>query len=208
MTLQDALVAYRTYARAEGKSPKTIRWIIEKRGWVSPTQAPRLRRKELDAAIDSIADELGFYLKKIEILPNRVSMTLSVKSKGIDQEGELYMGNKDHTHLFKIPTWYEEKRVIDQLTRMLHRLIPYVETKSEVSIHVASLDDAPLGVLITDFPTIVGLKLTNAKPETVESIRYVFKIDTLGDCVTFVEKEGAPRWVGTGPAIPDKRYKL
>ena len=27
MTLQDALVAYKTYARAEGKSPKTIRWI-------------------------------------------------------------------------------------------------------------------------------------------------------------------------------------
>jgi site-specific recombinase XerD len=27
MTLQDALVAYRTYARAEGKSPKTIAWI-------------------------------------------------------------------------------------------------------------------------------------------------------------------------------------
>ena len=28
MTLQDALVAYKTYARAEGKSPKTIRWIM------------------------------------------------------------------------------------------------------------------------------------------------------------------------------------
>ena len=28
MTLQDALVAYRTYARAEGKSPKTISWVV------------------------------------------------------------------------------------------------------------------------------------------------------------------------------------
>jgi hypothetical protein len=27
ITLQDALVAYKTYARAEGKSPKTIAWI-------------------------------------------------------------------------------------------------------------------------------------------------------------------------------------
>ncbi len=26
MTLQDALVAYKTYARAEGKSPKTVAW--------------------------------------------------------------------------------------------------------------------------------------------------------------------------------------
>lgn len=82
------------------------RWIIENRGWVSPTQALRLRRKELDAAIDSIADELGFYLKNIEALPNRVSITLSTKSKGIDQEGDLYMGYKSHTNLFKIPMWY------------------------------------------------------------------------------------------------------
>lgn len=87
---------------------------------------------------------------------------------------------------------------------MLHRLIPYFETQSEVSIHVASPDDAPLGVLNTDFPTLIGLQLTNTKPETVESIRHVFKIDTLGDCVTFVEKEGAPRFVGKGPAMPDK----
>jgi len=179
------------------------RWIIENRRWVSPTQAPRLRRKELDAAIDSIADGLGFYLGKLEILPNRVSMTLSAKSKGIDQDGEFYMGYKDHTRLFKIPMWYEEKRVIDQLTRMLHRLIPYVETQNEVSIHVASPDDAPLGVLVTDFPTIIGLQLADAKPDTVESIRHVFKIDTLGDCVTFVEKEGAPRFIGARPVTPN-----
>jgi hypothetical protein len=28
MTLQDALAAYKTYARPEGKSPKTVRWIM------------------------------------------------------------------------------------------------------------------------------------------------------------------------------------
>jgi hypothetical protein len=28
MTLQDALVAYKTYARDEGKSPKTVHWIM------------------------------------------------------------------------------------------------------------------------------------------------------------------------------------
>jgi site-specific recombinase XerD len=33
MTLQDALVAYKTYARAEGKSPKTIRWILSSVGY-------------------------------------------------------------------------------------------------------------------------------------------------------------------------------
>jgi len=33
MTLQDALVAYRTYAGAEGKSPKTIAWVVSSVGY-------------------------------------------------------------------------------------------------------------------------------------------------------------------------------
>ncbi len=33
MTLQDALVAYRTYAKAEGKSPKTISWVTSSMGY-------------------------------------------------------------------------------------------------------------------------------------------------------------------------------
>lgn len=178
------------------------RRIIEDKGWVPRTQAFRLRRQELNNVIEAIADELGFYLKEMETLPNGVSITLSTKSKGIDQESELCMGYKSHTNLFKIPMWYEEKRVIDQLILILHRLIPCFETQNEVSIHVASPDDVPLGALITDFHTLIGLQLKDTKMETVESIRQVFKTDTLGDCTTWVEKEGAPRFVGTGPAIP------
>jgi len=33
MTLQDALVAYKTYARAEGKSPKTVVWVVSSVGY-------------------------------------------------------------------------------------------------------------------------------------------------------------------------------
>ncbi len=40
MTLQDALVAYRTYARAEGKSPKTIRWINSSVGYFADFLGP------------------------------------------------------------------------------------------------------------------------------------------------------------------------
>lgn len=174
--------------------------FVRVRGWLTPTQTPRLRRQELNTAIEAIVDELGFYLKKVEALPNEVSITLSTKPKGIDQEGKLYMGYKTHTDLFKIPMRYEEKRVIDQLMIMLHRLGPYFEIKNEVSIKVVSWDDVPLGSLITDFCTFVGLQLKDTKPETVDGIRQVFKTDTLGDCVTFVEKEGAPKFVGRGPA--------
>jgi hypothetical protein len=153
--------------------------------------------------IEVIADELGFYLEKVETLPNGVSITLSTKPEGIDQESELYMGYKNYTDLFKIPMWYEEKRAIDQLTIMLHRLIPYFETLNEVSVNVVSPDDVFLGSLITDFCTLIGLQLKDTKPETVESVRQVFKTDTLGNCTTFIEKEGAPRFIGRGPGGPD-----
>jgi len=179
------------------------RRTVESRGWVSPAQAPRLRRQELHALIESIADELGFFLRKEEALPNGVSMTLCTKPKGSDQESKLYMGYKSYTDLFKIPMWYEERRVIDQLTIMLHRLIPCFETRDEVSINVVSLDDVSVGSLVTDFRTLIGLQLKDANPETVERIRQVFKTDTLGGCVTFVEKEGAPRFVGRGAARPN-----
>ena len=33
MTLQDALVAYKTYARAEGKSLKTVAWVVSSVGY-------------------------------------------------------------------------------------------------------------------------------------------------------------------------------
>jgi hypothetical protein len=41
MTLQDALVAYRTYARAEGKSPKTISWVVSSVGYFADFLGPK-----------------------------------------------------------------------------------------------------------------------------------------------------------------------
>ena len=40
MTLQDALVAYKTYAQAESKSPKTIRWITSSVGYFADFLGP------------------------------------------------------------------------------------------------------------------------------------------------------------------------
>jgi len=40
MTLSDALTAYRTYARAEGKSPKTITWITSSMGYFADFLGP------------------------------------------------------------------------------------------------------------------------------------------------------------------------
>ncbi len=176
--------------------------IVAERGWVSSINLPRLRREEIKTVIDTNSNELGFYLKDCSGLPNKLSLTLSTKPKGIDQESKLYLGYKTHTELFIIPTWYEEKRVIDQLIIMLHRLINYFNSQSKVSINVISWDDKSLGVLATDFSTVIGLQLTDFNPETVENIRHLFKVDTLADCTTFVEKKDEPIYVGSKPVTP------
>ena len=41
MTIQDALVAYRTYAKAEGKSPKTISWVVSSVGYFAEFLSPK-----------------------------------------------------------------------------------------------------------------------------------------------------------------------
>ncbi|MEE8373363.1 MAG: hypothetical protein V3R87_06595, partial [Dehalococcoidia bacterium] len=40
MTLQDALIAYQTYARAEGKSPKTVTWVVSSIGYFTDLLGP------------------------------------------------------------------------------------------------------------------------------------------------------------------------
>jgi hypothetical protein len=41
MTIQDELVAYKTYAKAEGKSPKTIDWFVSSMGYFAEFLGPR-----------------------------------------------------------------------------------------------------------------------------------------------------------------------
>ncbi|OGN90877.1 MAG: hypothetical protein A2158_06225 [Chloroflexi bacterium RBG_13_46_14] len=40
MNVSDALTAYRTYARAEGKSPKTVSWVVSSVGYFSDFLGP------------------------------------------------------------------------------------------------------------------------------------------------------------------------
>jgi hypothetical protein len=40
MTLQEALVAYQTFARAEGKSPKTVAWVVSSAGYFAEFLGP------------------------------------------------------------------------------------------------------------------------------------------------------------------------
>lgn len=178
------------------------RRIMTDRGWVEYKQPPRPRREELENTVDTIADKVGFYMKGLIVSDKKVSMTLLPKSKGIDQDGTLYQGYKDHTSMFKIPLWYEEKRIIDQLTRMLFILMPYFETDSEVSFNIVSNDNKPLGLLSVDLPNIIGLNLADTDPETVNKMRHVYKIDTIGETITYIENKGAPRFAGIGPAVP------
>ena len=93
-----------------------------------------LRRKELAQLIAHITDELGFYLRDVSTSTNSLSITLLTKTKGKDQDAQLMLGYKEYTQLFKIPTWYEQTRVINQLNDMLFLLTPYFNTQTEIFV--------------------------------------------------------------------------
>ena len=52
MTLQDALVAYRTYARAEGKSPRTVTWVSSSVGYFAQFLGPGQQDTDVITAND------------------------------------------------------------------------------------------------------------------------------------------------------------
>jgi len=66
MTLQDALVAYKTYARAEGKSPKTVAWVVSSVGYFAEFLGPEqqdmgtISGNDLRRFIIALQDKLKF----------------------------------------------------------------------------------------------------------------------------------------------------
>jgi hypothetical protein len=178
------------------------RQIIASRGWSSSVTLPKLRKEELKDVINDLVDELGFYLNELEILESVLSMKLKTKTEGITQQAKLMLGYEDRTQLFEIPIWYEKRRVIDQLVIMLYRLVPYFSTQTEVSIQVVSSENEALGELAIDFDTFSKINIKQINPRTIDSIRNYFRVDTLKQYITFVEKEGLPKWVGTTANSP------
>jgi len=175
------------------------RSVAEKHGWVPPMKCAALRENEISTTVEYVADEFGFYFKKLDLLPEGVSIVLTAKPKGIDQESKLTLGGENVVTLIKIPIWYEERRIIDQLVSMLYQLTPYFALQSGVRVSVLSLADKRLGILVTNFRTISGLRLENNRPETIDKIRHLFTIDTLKEHTTFIEKKGTPKYMGTVP---------
>jgi hypothetical protein len=124
------------------------------------------------------------------------------KSKGIDQDSDLYMGFKNHTRHLKIKIWYVEKRIIDQLTRMLITLVQYIKSDSQVLINIVSDNNEIVSQLSLDLGDLVKLNLKDTEPDTVNKIRHFYKVDTVGEALTYIEKKGFPRFAGIGPAMP------
>ena len=176
--------------------------IIERLDYKSRPEPYHLRRGELELLVDYVAEELGFYLREVSASATNVSIILSTKTKGIDQDSELYLGFEKYTQLFKIPMWSEEARVIDQLATMLYLLTPYFDIQTDIHVKIVSIEDEILAELVTDFNTVIGLQLTDAKPETIEEKRQSFKIDTIENLTTYIEREGEPQFVGSAPATP------
>ena len=86
--------------------------------------------------------------------------------------------------------WY----YVDEKDRRRQVPLPFEQKDLHRRVHLFERERDPTKVKI--------------KPEIVDSIRHAFKIDTLRDCVTFVEKEGTPKFIGTRPVTPKNHETL
>ena len=156
------------------------------------------RGRALSAAI--LADEKVKLCVNSLVRESSLTHLIISRARWEDAAGASMSGDPEQAaYVAEIGLWQQyatersrRRMTIDQLTIMLHRLIPYFETQNEVSIDIVSPDDISLGSLVTDFRTLIGLQLKDTKPETVESVRQVLK-PTLSELHDFCGKRGCPQ---------------
>lgn len=175
--------------------------VLQKKGWIPSIEHVKLRQEELRNYIDASTDRFGLDMSDLCVSPTKLSMTLEPRLKGIDQDADLLMGGERIVKVFKQRIWYEERRVIDQLVPMLHELVAVLGHDCEIDIRLMRGADQ-LGELATYAETVRKLSMSEFTSATIDTIRNQFKVDTLGDSITYIEKKGTPRYIETRPVRP------
>jgi hypothetical protein len=171
---------------------------LEKKGWIPSIEHIKLRQEELQNYIEALSDRFGFDTSEVSLLPSKISLTLIPRGKGIDQDTDLLMAGETLVNIFRQRIWYEERRVIDQVVPMLYELVAVLDQDCEIDIRLIKGTD-PIGELMTDAGMVSKLPIREFSSTTIDTVRNRFKVDTLGDSITYVEKRGTPRHIETRP---------
>lgn len=169
------------------------RTIID-RGWGVDGAPKNLRSAELKQVVESIADQLYFYIDEITHNNNELSILLRIRSRGIDQVEKMYYGGDGWSGGYDIEVKYVEVLIIEQVIGLMQKISQYIDDETLFNIEVCSPDKNKIGILSLKNKEVNALLISGA----LEDIRKYFINDTLGDAKMFVKLEGTPQ--GWGPA--------
>jgi hypothetical protein len=175
--------------------------VLQAKGWIPPIQHVKLRQEELKNYIEASTDRFGLDISDLSLLPNKISLVLKPRPKGIDQDADLLLGGEKIVKVFKQRIWYEARRVIDQIVPMLYELVAVLEPDCKIAIKLIEGTDQ-IGELATDATTVSKLPIAKFTSANIDAVRDRFAVDTLGGNTTFIEKKGTPRHIETRPVRP------
>ena len=116
---------------------------------------------------------------------------MSTRSRGIDQEEEIFMGTGRKTaRVFRIPVQYEETFILIQLLGVIRKIIQLEDNFDTIRIQVSNFEKKLIGNLLTDKSTILNIKLEN--DNDVKNLSKAFIQDTIKLSKMFVRREKPP----------------
>jgi len=175
--------------------------VLQAKGWIPPIKHVKLRQEELRDYIGDLTDRFGLDMSDLSLLPDKISLVLKPRQRGIDQDADLLLGGEDIVKVFKQRIWYEERRVINQVVPMIYQLVAVLEPDCEIALRFTKGTDQ-IGELMTDATTVGNLSIGPFTSDAINTVRKSFKVDTVGDSITFIEKRGTPRYIETRPIRP------
>ncbi len=166
------------------------RKINEARGWTIPEQPHQMRHVEMEHSVRALARDMSFDAKNITKRDKAISMHLSTKLKGIDQEEEILYGGDGWSEGYKVPVKYVEIRLIEQVTGFLQKLINIISGIDRFQLEISSPDDEAIGKIEVSTDVLNSLRPHH---ESIDEARKSFDVDSVGNYIMYVRQEGSPR---------------
>ncbi len=203
LTTQDALCAYRTYARAEGKSEKTIRWIVSSVGYFAAflgsdqQEIDRITANDLRRFISAMREKAKFSNHPFnKSLPQKLSIqSIETYCRGIraffgflDHEGFLRPSPLAGVKMPKVPI----KVVAILSIKEMKLLLAQPDTKTAAGFR-------DWAFMITFYDTTARLsELSTTKTADIDFEQNMFKV---------MGKGGRERMVPFGQRVAKARMK-
>jgi hypothetical protein len=160
------------------------------RSWGEPTASPALREREFKSVLDGFADEASFDLKKCSRSTQELRLKVALRIEGIDQDEVVTFGGKNWARRFRITVKYIEIKIVEQVARLLQRILSYLDEVQTIRIEVTTSSGEKLGEIRTTKPVIREFR--GPSTEDISVARRRFEVDTLGEKTMPVRTENPP----------------